>query len=164
MARQHGYRVAASEYSEPASQRVSHRHGIPVHQGAFDASWFQGAGEVEAEARAPFDIVCFWDVIEHTEDPQQFLAEVVQVCRTGTVVGFSCPNVDSVYARALGARWPTLKPDEHLWHFSPNTIRRLFAENGFQVATLRTSPLVGANLARPDSMVGIAVYRPDLAS
>jgi SAM-dependent methyltransferase len=148
-----GYRVAASEYSEPAADVVRTTFGIPVQSGAFDPEFFRrnGFGELDA--------VCLWDVIEHVPDPAAFLDALASICKPGAVLAFSCPDVSTPFARLMGSRWPTFKPDEHLWHFDKTTIRALLGEHGFDVRWLSSSPFRRAQLLRFDCMTGVAVRR-----
>lgn len=148
-----GFAVSASEFSANAADVVRTRLGIDVQSGAFDHRFFVDRGV------APVDMVCLWDVVEHIPDPPSFLAEIAAVCRTGTVVGFSCPDVRAPLARAMGRRWHTFKPDEHLWHFSKTTVRRVWDEAGFDVVWLSSSPFRRANLLRFDCLTGVAVRR-----
>jgi 2-polyprenyl-3-methyl-5-hydroxy-6-metoxy-1,4-benzoquinol methylase len=152
-AQRRGFTVAASEFSEAAAEVVRSTRGIEVQAGAFDHRFFAERG------MAPVDVVCLWDVIEHVPDPPAFLAEIAALCRPGSVVGFSCPDVGGPLARLMGRRWHTFKPDEHLWHFTAATIRRTWEEAGFDVVWLSSSPFRRANLLRFDCLTGVAVRR-----
>ena len=51
----------------------------------------------------------------------------------GGVVFISTPDIGALMARATGARWLHLKPNEHLVYFDRRTIRTLLAKTGFRV-------------------------------
>ena len=72
------------------------------------------------------------------------------------VVLFSTPYFSSLPARLLRPRWPTLKPTEHIWHFTPQTHRTVAAKAGLEVTRTMLSPVSRANFARLDSLVGVA--------
>ena len=72
------------------------------------------------------------------------------------VVLFSTPYFSSVPSRLLRRRWWTLKPTEHIWHFTPRTHRTVAEQAGMQVTRTVRSPLARANFARLDSLVGVA--------
>lgn len=146
-ARERGFAVAGQEYSHPAAARVRGDLGVVVHQGHL--------AELVANDPEPFDVVCAWDVVEHVPEPGEFLAAARDLTRPGGLVVLSCPYVTSVPARLLGARWWTLKPWEHIWHFSPATLRVGAASAGLRVRCVLVSPLRRANVARLDSMVAV---------
>ncbi len=148
-----GYRVAASEYSEPAADVVRQTSGIPVQSGAFDPAFFVGNGFGEVDA------VCMWDVIEHVPEPGEFVEALATICKPGAVLAFSCPDVRTPLARLMRSRWHTFKPDEHLWHFDKATVRALLSEHGFEVQWLSSSPFRRVQLLRFDCMTGVAVRR-----
>jgi SAM-dependent methyltransferase len=144
-ARDRGFEVKGLEFSTAAAEQARAR-GLHVEQGRLEAL-------PEEEG---FDVVVFWDVIEHVPDPPAFLQAVRQVARPGGVIAFSCPYFDSVPAKVFRSRWWMLKPDEHIWHFTTRTLRRLFDEAGMPVEQLIRSPLARPNVGRFDSVVGVA--------
>lgn len=141
-----GAEAVGLEFSAPAAAEVQARLGIDVHHGevvGLDLS------------DASFDVVAAWDTIEHVPDPVAFLRAVGRLTAPGGAVALSLPYVTSWPARLLGARWWTLKPWEHVWHFSPATLRRAADLAGLRLTALSTSPLRRENLGRLDSMFAL---------
>lgn len=87
-----------------------------------------------------FDAVCLWDVLEHVPDPEAFVARAVAALRPGGLLALNVPNLQSWIARALGRRWPLLLP-EHLFFFSPASLRLLLGRNGIAEPELRLHPV-----------------------
>jgi len=83
-----------------------------------------------------FDLVTLWDVIEHVPDPQSVLRRIRTLLKPGGRLLLETQNVASKWARMLGRRWHHYKHQEHLYHFTPATIRRLLADTGFDVQEL----------------------------
>ncbi|GDY02831.1 SAM-dependent methyltransferase [Planctomycetota bacterium] len=83
-----------------------------------------------------FDLITLWDVIEHIPDPQAILRRVRTLLKPGGQLLLETQNVQSLWARLLGRRWHHYKHHEHLYHFSPSTIRRLLADCGFTTKEL----------------------------
>ncbi|MCU0285377.1 MAG: class I SAM-dependent methyltransferase [Acidobacteria bacterium] len=79
-----------------------------------------------------FDVITFWDVIEHLAQPVLFLQEVGRLLKPGGIVGFSTHMVDSWAVRILGKKYPFFM-DMHLVHFSRATVKRLLAEQGYEL-------------------------------
>lgn len=95
-------------------------------------------GTVETSPHAPgsFDLITLWDVVEHVVDPHALLRRARELLAPGGLLVLETQDVDSPFARLLGRRWHHFKHAEHLYHFSPVTIRRLLADCGFRVEEL----------------------------
>ena len=78
-----------------------------------------------------FDAITLWDVLEHVERPLEFLRACVERLKAGGHLLVNVPDLESLPARILGARWPLLLP-EHLNYFSPGSLRRCAALVGLR--------------------------------
>jgi SAM-dependent methyltransferase len=152
-ARDAGYDVSGVELSRTGVARARERHGLEVFRGQLDS----------APADRPADVICFWDTLEHVPDPLQFLRQVRLRLAADGVFALSVPSFASPPARLLRARWWTLKPEQHIWLFTPTTLRLLAARAGLVLTSVVTSPLRRANAGRTDSLVayGRALPRVD---
>jgi SAM-dependent methyltransferase len=81
---------------------------------------------------ASSDLVIFWHVLEHLDDPHGALREARRLLRDGGRLVVAAPNLASWQARLLGSRWYHLDVPRHLFHFTPQTLERLLLETGFQ--------------------------------
>ena len=97
-------------------------------------------GQVELEAGS-FDLITLWDVIEHIPDTVSALREVRRLLAPGGRLLVETQNVNSRAAKLLGPKWQHYKHAEHIYHFNPKTIQRLFAEAGFEI--LENGPWLG---------------------
>lgn len=145
-ARGAGYEVSGVELSRTAAEHAQTALGLDVFSGQLADAPFTG----------PFDVVCAWDTVEHVPDPVAFWRAVRSLIAADGVVLFSTPYFSSPPARLFGRRWWTLKPTEHIWHFTPQTHVSTAAKAGVEVVTTIVSPLALANLGRLDSLVGVA--------
>jgi SAM-dependent methyltransferase len=85
-----------------------------------------------------FEVVTLWDVLEHVRSPVETLNRVRQWLAPGGWLVLNLPNADSVCARLMGRHWVLLLR-EHLWYFSPKTMRRLLNAVGFELIQTRTN-------------------------
>ncbi len=143
-ARDAGYRASGVELSAVGAAHARDALGLDVVTGQL--------ADAPAGAHAA---VCFWDTLEHVPDPVAFLREVAARLAPGGVVALSVPDYASLPARLLGARWWTLKPEQHIWHFTPETLRRVAGAAGLRIESVIRSPLRRANGGRLDSLVAL---------
>lgn len=79
-----------------------------------------------------FDVVTMWDVIEHLPDPAAELVNVHRVLKPGGIFAIHTIDIESLFARFMGKRWPWLM-EMHLYYFSPRTLGKMLEKNGFKV-------------------------------
>lgn len=132
IAKEHGHDVHGVELSQAiAVEAVKALGQDRVHIGTLD-----DAVAAMDHKPASFDLVTMWDVVEHIPEPQPVLRRVRELIKPGGRFLLETQNVASRWARLLGPRWHHYKHDEHLYHFDPQTIRRLLADCGFKVLHL----------------------------
>lgn len=139
-----GYGVRGVELSRTGARHARNRLGLDVFCGQL----------VDAPADEA-DVICFWDTLEHVPDPLDFLREVGRRLAPGGLFALSVPYFSSLPARLLGTRWWTLKPEQHLWHLTPVTLRLVAARAGLVITSIITSPFRQANAGRTDSLVAV---------
>jgi 2-polyprenyl-3-methyl-5-hydroxy-6-metoxy-1,4-benzoquinol methylase len=145
-ARTRGYDVTGVELSKEAAEHARVERGLTVHSSQL----------AEAPLEGKFDVVCAWDTLEHVPDPVEFWQAVRGLVADDGVVLFSTPYFSSLPSRLLRTRWWTLKPTEHIWHFTPRTHRVVAEQAALSVSRTVRNPLSKANFARLDSLVGVA--------
>ncbi|ADB77146.1 class I SAM-dependent methyltransferase [Geodermatophilus obscurus] len=150
-ARAAGWTTSGVELSRTGAKHAQDTLGLDVFCGQLE----------EAPLTPGFDVVCAWDTVEHVPDPLSFWRTVRSQVADDGVVLFSTPYVSSLPARLLGTRWWTLKPTEHIWHFTPRTHALLLARAGLALTRVVRNPLAPANAGRLDSLVGVARPIPD---
>jgi SAM-dependent methyltransferase len=115
-----GWQAEGVEISSYAAARARGR-GAVVHAGLLE------------QLRLPasrFDVVTLYDTIEHLTDPVATLREVERVLVPGGLLHLVTPNVGGFQARILGSRWYHYKPGEHLYYFSPASLRAAIERAG----------------------------------
>lgn len=124
LAQRHFAEVCGVEISEFAVKYAREQLGLAVLNAPFEQGTMQGK---------TFDAVVLWDVLEHLPDPYAALCEVRRVLRPGGWCVLSTGNIASLAARLSGSRWHLLNIPEHLFYFTPNSVRRLLGRCGLQV-------------------------------
>lgn len=81
-----------------------------------------------------FAAITAWDVLEHVSDPTSFLQHCAGLLRVDGVVWLKAPDIGSLQARLMGARWPVYLP-EHLGYFSKQSLT--LCANGAGLAVVK---------------------------
>lgn len=150
-ARTAGYDVTGVELSRTGSTYARDTLGLTIHT----------AQLADAPLAGPYDVICAWDTIEHVPDPVAFLRTARGLLSDDGVLAFSTPYISSVPGKLLGERWWTLKPVEHIWHFTPQTHATALTRAGLALVRVVRNPLAPGNFGRLDSLVGLARKLPD---
>ncbi len=127
-AAQRGWRATGVEATD-ATARDARASGIDVRTGTLDQTELPDAS---------FDVVCLWDVLEHVPAVDDFLAQVRRVLKPGGLLALQSPNIASVMARQAGRDWSWLLLPQHVWHFTPDSMRQTLQRRGFAVERLYT--------------------------
>ena|SRR5579859_4557415 len=88
-------------------------------------------------APATFDVITFWEYIEHIPDPYAELCRLVPLLRPGGILALSTPNTRYWTAVHRPDRWREFKPPAHIGFFTTRTLRRLIEMAGLEVVLIR---------------------------
>jgi SAM-dependent methyltransferase len=118
----------AAEGVEPSRwfQEQAKARDLPVHLGVLPHPAVTGL----------FDVVTLVDVIEHVPNPKELLAQAVACLAPGGIVVVVTPDVDSLAAKVLGARWWHYRV-AHIGYFNRQTLGRALASAGLSALTFR---------------------------
>ncbi len=113
-----GYEAFGVDPSAYAVELARRRFGHRVQVGVLEtADYVPGT----------FDVVTAFDAFEHVYDPNRFLAAAARLLRPGGVVVITTPDRTSLLSRLSGRRWVSFKIPEHVFYWSPATMRRVLA-------------------------------------
>lgn len=124
VAKDRGWEPYGVDVSIEALVEAQRGPNIPVVQGTLERASFRDDC---------FDAITMFDVIEHLPDPIQVLREAHRILKENGILVICTPDVESFSARLMGRNWPHLKPSEHLYYFSKNTLPRMLDRAGFHV-------------------------------
>jgi 2-polyprenyl-3-methyl-5-hydroxy-6-metoxy-1,4-benzoquinol methylase len=69
-----------------------------------------------------FDVVVLNHVLEHVRELRRFLVELDRIVAPGGRVFIFVPNYRGLIPRLMRANWMAWVPQEHVWHFTPDTL------------------------------------------
>ncbi len=71
-----------------------------------------------------FDLVVAFDTFEHIYRPLEWLEHIRRVLKPGGLIAMTTPDPSSLLARISGRGWVSFKLPEHVFYWSPKTVRR----------------------------------------
>jgi 2-polyprenyl-3-methyl-5-hydroxy-6-metoxy-1,4-benzoquinol methylase len=101
----------------------------------FKLNVFTGTLEDQTFEPEFFDVITCFDVIEHLRDPFAYLKHCHALLKKGGIFLAETCNVRSLHQLVLGKRWQS-DPSQHLYLFTPKTLRKIAEKAGFSVITI----------------------------
>jgi len=124
IAARRGFISKGVEVSEWASAFAREKKGLDVQTGPLEAAQLPDNS---------FDVVVINHVLEHVERPREMLADARRILKEDGLLAIGAPNIGSFMAGLCGGKWRSLRPEQHIWHFSAETLKRLVVLSGFEV-------------------------------
>jgi 2-polyprenyl-3-methyl-5-hydroxy-6-metoxy-1,4-benzoquinol methylase len=85
-----------------------------------------------------FDVVTASEILEHVENPLEFLTEIKRILRPGGLFWGTTPNSRGISGIILGSQWSCVSPPEHIQLFSVRGVHILLEKVGFKTITVLT--------------------------
>ncbi|MBT8272153.1 MAG: class I SAM-dependent methyltransferase [Flavobacteriaceae bacterium] len=89
--------------------------------------------KLDSFAKASFDVITLWHVLEHLHDPLEKLKRFHNLLDDGGTLILAVPNHNSFDATYYGTNWAGYDVPRHLWHFSKNAIKKMANASEFQL-------------------------------
>ena len=93
--------------------------------------------EIETIEEKSFEIISLWHVLEHVPDLNNRIKEIDKLLKKDGRVIIAVPNRMSYDAERYQKNWAGYDVPRHLYHFSPNDIKKLFGNYGFQIEQVK---------------------------
>lgn len=85
-----------------------------------------------------FDVVVVSHVLEHLKDPLIILKEIRNKLKVKGILVISVPNIGGLFPKLQKENWPSLKPSQHIYQFTPQTLKLLLKKMGFKSIKIST--------------------------
>jgi SAM-dependent methyltransferase len=122
--RKMGWEACGTQISENAIAYARNVLGLNVYKGELN--------ELDIKPSS-FDLVTFYHVLEHLENPGIYLSEAWRLLRNGGALIVEVPNFGSLCSRLSGGRWFGLDYPRHIYHFTPESMALLLGREGFEI-------------------------------
>lgn len=92
-----------------------------------------------ASAKGRFDVITAFDIVEHIDNPLQFIHPVRDALVKGGLAVVATPDTGHILRYLMGSRWPMIQPMQHPVLFSRRGLTRLMTRSGFEVLAVQTT-------------------------
>ncbi len=130
LARAH-FSVTGYELNTEAADHAREAFGLEVRTSDFLKAAPRDVGGM-------LDATVMWDVIEHLDRPDRYIAHIAKLTRPGGILCITTGDIGSWLARRRGRRWRLIHPPSHLHYFNRQTLTQLLNRYGFAVVDMRT--------------------------
>ena len=127
--RGHQWTVGGTEFSEETGALVRSRHGIELRIGDL--------GDI-AKSAGPQPVVGAYHVIEHVYEPAEWLTLLRTLVVKGGLLHLQTPNFGSLDFQLAGTSFAMLSFPQHVYLYTPQILKRMLAEHGFETVDLTT--------------------------
>lgn len=119
-----GWDGVGIEMNKKAARHGRDILGMDVKAGLFE--------EVDFPQKS-FDVITMWHSLEHFPSPRRALIKAGCVIKDDGFVLIGIPNYDSLDRMIFKENWNGFEIPLHLYHFTPDTIRKLLDSAGFRI-------------------------------
>jgi SAM-dependent methyltransferase len=125
-----GWKVSSVEYNSSLVDMICRELGFDVRSGELALGlWNEGQ----------FDVVAFWNTLEHLQDPLRELSIAAHYLRPGGRVFLQIPSRQAAESgRWLGQYWAPLDLPRHLNFYDEATLSRLCGKAGLDLVVYKT--------------------------
>ena len=92
--------------------------------------------------KSTFDIIAMFHLIEHIENPNEFIKKVYEYLKPKGLLYIITPNVESLTNKIFRYKHPNFQQSDHLFFFSSKTINNIFLNNGFKIISISSKEYI----------------------
>ncbi|MDW7999141.1 MAG: class I SAM-dependent methyltransferase [Thermodesulfovibrio sp.] len=135
-AQRRGYEVWGIDFDRKSIQVCQEKRGL---KNTFAMTPWEFAEFCQKE-NLKFDIITFFEVLEHQDKPKEFLEAVKSMLKSGGWIAGSVPNRDSWLRSLFDSMFNSDKPPHHFLRFSEVSLRNFFYQGLAEITTYQVKP------------------------
>jgi 2-polyprenyl-3-methyl-5-hydroxy-6-metoxy-1,4-benzoquinol methylase len=134
-AKERGFEVWGIDFDKKSVENVKKKLGIDTVFAMSLEEFYQFAKEKSLK----FDVITFFEVLEHQDKPRSFLEMVKELLRKGGYIAGSLPNRESIIAKEIyqNNSWIDYPP-HHFLRFSKSSLEKTLIFCGYQNVKIST--------------------------
>lgn len=128
--KKHGWRVIGIEINKAVREKSSMEYDFPVF----------APDQLSSLQSENFDSITLWHSLEHLQDPFKYTNEIKRLLKPGGTCILALPNSSSYDAKYYREFWGAWDVPRHLWHFTPETVKKISEKSAFAVSNILRLP------------------------
>ncbi len=128
--KKHGWGVSGIEINKAVRDKSSMEYGFPVF----------APDQLSSLQSENFDCITLWHSLEHFQDPFKYTNEIKRLLKPGGTCILALPNSSSCDAEYYREFWGAWDVPRHLWHFTPETVKKFSEKSAFAVSDILRLP------------------------
>ncbi|MGC9610772.1 MAG: class I SAM-dependent methyltransferase [Minisyncoccia bacterium] len=125
-----GFKVMGVDIAPRNVAEARNRYGIEVFKGTL-------AGFINEFPGKRFDVITFFEIVEHLADPKSFFDDVKKLLKPNGCIIMSVPNVD----RFGGPKEKEEIPPNHLFRWRKSALEKFLSSQGFRDIAITLQPI-----------------------
>lgn len=112
------------------------------------------------KARLPrnyFDVITFWHVLEHINNPEEVLVKTGKLLKPNGALIIEIPSGSSYFLKIFKKNWQQLIVPEHLYFYTEKSIKKLLKAYGLKIIEIKYSGLF--SFSGPSSLANLLKSR-----
>ena len=90
------------------------------------------------ETNEKFDLIIFTEAIEHINDVNEFIKNILSLLSKNGMIYITTPNFNCIERFLMQSDWGMVLPPEHLSYFTAKTLSEVLTRNGLEKIFLKT--------------------------
>jgi 2-polyprenyl-3-methyl-5-hydroxy-6-metoxy-1,4-benzoquinol methylase len=123
VAKHSGWEIFGFEKSRFAAQYTAKKLSAVVGEGNFCQNTYPDLF---------FDAITMNHTLEHLANPAETLNQAYRILKPGGILYIEVPNFNSWQGQSQKSNWEDLRPEQHLYHYTPQSLQYLLANAQFQ--------------------------------
>lgn len=130
--------------------KIAHQRGWEIYGTEIDESAVEKCEETQLkmsfgeiqDIRFPedfFDVIVHIEVIEHVNNPNQYIQEISKILRPGGITYLSTPNFNAIHRYRLKEKYDVISYPNHLCYYTAKTLKQAFKAHGLEPIRIKTT-------------------------
>ncbi len=123
--------AGTGDFLKEAKENSWNVFGIEPNKNARDLAFKKGIElkeNIDEYKNQSFDVITLWHVLEHLPNLDETTQKIEDLLKPNGVLIIAVPNYNSFDATYYKNFWAAFDAPRHLWHFSRNSMKRLFSK------------------------------------
>jgi 2-polyprenyl-3-methyl-5-hydroxy-6-metoxy-1,4-benzoquinol methylase len=96
---------------------------------------------LEEAPKSQYDAITLWHVLEHVPDLPTLINQLSKILKNDGTLFIAVPNYKSYDGEHYQSKWAGYDVPRHLWHFTPDSMKKLLLKNNLQVTAIHPMKL-----------------------